>query len=428
MQIHVVRPNETIFSIANTYGSTMQAIIDANELEAPNQLVVGQALVIPIIGEFHFVQSGESLFTIARRFGTTAERLAQVNNIQVGQQLPVGLRLYIPARPKTSIHSIAYVEPRGTTVSPALENASRKAAPYLTYLLPFSYQVNRDGSLREQPLGNLRQIAEAQGATLTMVVSNLEQGQFSGELAHIVLTVQAIQDKLLDTIVNTAQREGFRGVNFDFEFLLPDDRETYNRFLRRAKERLSRSGLQLSTTLAPKTSGTETGAGHEAHDYRAHGEIADYVLLMTYEWGNAAGPPRAVSPINEVRSVVDYALSVMPAEKILVGQNLYGYDWTLPQQPGVLAKALSPQQAIALARRENARIEYDTRDQAPFFEYYDDAGRRHEVWFEDARSIQAKFNLIREKNLHGIGYWKLGLSFPQNWVLLGNQFNVVKNE
>ena len=48
------------------------------------------------------------------------------------------------------------------------------------------------------------------------------------------------------------------------------------------------------------------------------------------------------------------------------------------------------------------------------------------VWFEDARSIQAKFNLIKQYNLRGIGYWKLGLSFPQNWVLIGANFDVVK--
>src|SRR5699024_11318101 len=68
----------------------------------------------------------------------------------------------------------------------------------------------------------------------------------------------------------------------------------------------------------------------EAHDYAAHGEIADFSVLMTYEWGYSAGPPLPVSPINEVQKVLDYAISVMPSDKILLGQNLYGYDWTLP--------------------------------------------------------------------------------------------------
>lgn len=79
--------------------------------------------------------------------------------------------------------------------------------------------------------------------------------------------------------------------------------------------------------------------------------IVDFVLLMTYEWGYSAGPPMAVSPIREVEAVVKYAVSEMPASKILLGQNLYGYDWTLPfVQGGPYAEAVSPQRAIEIAK------------------------------------------------------------------------------
>lgn len=134
-----------------------------------------------------------------------------------------------------------------------------------------------------------------------------------------------------------------------------------------------------------------------------------------------------VSPIGPVRQVLTYAASEMPAGKIMMGQNLYGYDWTLPYVAGgQYAKALSPQAAIDLARNRNAAIQYDYRAQAPHFNYTDDEGRQHKVWFEDARSIQAKFDLIKELRLRGISYWKLGLPFPQNWLLLTDNFKVVK--
>ena len=66
--------------------------------------------------------------------------------------------------------------------------------------------------------------------------------------------------------------------------------------------------------------------------------------------------------------------------------------------------------------------------QAPFFKYTDDEGKQHEVWFEDARSIQAKFDLIKELGIRGMSYWKLGLSFPQNWLLITENFNVENSE
>lgn len=134
----------------------------------------------------------------------------------------------------------------------------------------------------------------------------------------------------------------------------------------------------------------------------------------------------AVSPIGPVRDVLEYAITEMPPSKITMGQNLYGYDWTLPFVEGTVAKALSPQAAIQLAADYNAEILYDQKAQAPYFKYTDSEGRLHEVWFEDARSIQAKFNLIKELNLRGISYWKLGLAFPQNWLLLADNFHITK--
>ena len=160
--------------------------------------------------------------------------------------------------------------------------------------------------------------------------------------------------------------------------------------------------------------------------YKAQGAVVDWLLIMSYEWGYSGGPAQAVSPIGPVRQVLTYAVSEIPSRKIMMGQNLYGYDWTLPFVQGTTARAISPQQAINLARQNNVPISYDTEAQAPYFRYRDAEGKEHEVWFEDARSIQAKFNLIKELNLRGMSYWKLGLSFPQNWLLIENNFNVTK--
>ncbi|KRQ87564.1 Spore germination protein YaaH [Caloramator mitchellensis] len=426
MQIHVVRPGQSLFEIARIYNSTIGAIAGANELPNPNQLVVGQALVIPIVGSFYWVQPGDSLYSIARKFGINYLTLARINGIPPNRPLPIGLRLYIPPMPRRKAEINAYVEPLGGRVTPELEQSVRRVAPHLTYLSPFSFQIQRDGTLREPPLNNFRSIADNSGAVLLMAVTNLEGGQFSTELGRLILTNQQLQDTLLNNIISTAKRLNFKDIHFDLEHLPRELRENYNAFLRKAKARLSAQGLLMSTALAPKTSAAQTGEWYEAHDYRAHGEIADFVVIMTYEWGYSGGPAMPVSPLPEVRKVIEYALTEMPASKIMMGQNLYGYDWTLPFVPGSVARAISPQEAILLAAENNVPISYDTTAQAPHFDYTDANGRRHTVWFEDARSIQAKFNLVKELNLRGVSYWKLGISFPQNWLLIENNFDVVK--
>src|SRR5699024_9182202 len=165
------------------------------------------------------------------------------------------------------------------------EEAARESAPLLTFLAPFSYRVNRDGTLTAPPLNSLQTIAAENNTALSFVITNLEEGSFSSELAHIILTVQAVQNKLIDQIINLATANGFQDVHVDFEFILPEDREAYNDFLRKLKVRTMQNSLLLSTALAPKTSGDQQGLLYEAHDYAAHGEIVDFVVLMTYEWG-----------------------------------------------------------------------------------------------------------------------------------------------
>lgn len=427
MQIHVVKAKETVASIAAAYNVQPRVIIEANELPNPDNLVIGQALVIPIEGSFYWVRPGDSLWLIGKKVGIAYQEIAKVNRISIHQPLSVGMRLYIPPKAKSKREFNAYVEPRGKAVSPALTESARKAAPYLTYLSPFAYLANREGKLSPPPLGDFPQIAGSSRSVLAMVVANQEKGRFSEELGHILLTDTKIQNALLDNIVAEVKRIGFGDVHFDFEYLLPEDKDAYTSFLKKARDRLHKEGVLISAALAPKTSAGQTGQWYEAHDYKAQGEIVDYLVIMTYEWGYSGGPPMPVSPIPSVRQVLEYAVQEIPPNKILMGQNLYGYDWTLPYKKGTAAKAVSPQQAIEIAASQGVPIQYDETAQAPYIDYTSD-GKEHKVWFEDARSIQAKFDLVKELNLRGVSYWKLGLSFPQNWLLIADNFIVEKKK
>ncbi|MCK9906575.1 hypothetical protein MXD63_42120, partial [Frankia sp. Cpl3] len=112
--------------------------------------------------------------------------------------------------------------------------------------------------------------------------------------------------------------------------------------------------------------------------------------LMTYEWGYRLGPPQAISPINQIKAVLDYAITVIPRNKILMGFELYARDWLLPYVRGQEAETFSMQEAVRRAVKYGAVIQYDQKSQSPFYRYVDERGRTHEVWFEDARSAQAK--------------------------------------
>ncbi|SFJ16196.1 LysM peptidoglycan-binding domain-containing protein [Thermoflavimicrobium dichotomicum] len=424
MQIHVVQSGETVWTISRRYGVSANQIARANQLPNPNVLVIGQSLVIPTPDRIHVVQPGESLWVIAQRYGTNVQTIMQENRITNPSMIDSGQVLRIPQRPKTNIEVNAYV----TTMGEQGRALVRDTGQHLTYVSPFSYQMRPDGSLTPLNDSAVLEAARAEDVAPLMVVTNIDgKGAFSSELVHAVLSSPEARERLITNILETLRNKGYRGINYDLEYVPEIDRELYNQLLRRTVERLRPEGYLTSSAVAPKTRADQEGLLYEAHDYAAHGQILDFVILMTYEWGWAGGPPLAVSPIYEVRKVLDYAVTAIPRNKILMSIPLYGRDWTLPfVRGGRPAATLSPQEMISRAIRYRASIQYDYRAQAPFFHYFDEQRREHEVWFEDARSIQAKFNLVKEYGIRGISYWTLGFPFPQNWLLLEDNFRVRK--
>ena len=422
MTIYVVQRGDTLFAIARRYGVTTEALIYANQLQAPDVLSVGQALVIPTDQTVYTVQRGDSVWNIAQRYGVTAAAVLAANPaIGNGNRIYPGQRLTIPF-PNENFGPAAVNGYITDTTADTLD----ETLPYLTYLSPFSYRTDLAGELTPTytvPTGR----SEANRVANLLTVTNLKaQGGFSSAIAHAVFTNQEAQDNLIENLLSLLASGDWYGVNLDFEYVYQYDRESYNQFLRRLTALLHARGYLVVTALAPKLSADQSGLLYEAHDYAAHGAIVDYCVLMTYEWGYTYGPAMPVSPLNMVRRVLNFAVSVMPAQKILMGVPNYGYDWTLPFVQGTAARPLTNVGAVTLAGAVGADIRFDTTAQSPWFRYTDSTGKRHEVWFEDARSLRAKFRLVDEYGLAGVSYWNLNSLFRTNCIVYESMYSVEK--
>lgn len=422
MIIHVVKRGDNLWKVAQQYNLTVAQLNSVNELPNPNALVVGQALLIPVPYREYVVKSGDTLWKLAKRFNTTIQAIQQENQLANPNQLHIGDRLRLPEAFKPTIDVNAFTINFGTEGAREVREVGR----HLTYVSPFGYRMTATGGLEAVNDTATIEAALATAVVPMMAITNFSATQAGTELAHTILSNPELQNTLLTNIVTTMRSKGYRGLNIDFENVAQGDRENYNQFLRRAVARLHPEGYFVSSSLAPKTSSEQKGLLYEAHDYKAHGEILDFVVLMTYEWGYRKGPPQAISPLDKMREVIQYAVTVIPREKILMGFQLYARDWLTPHVQGQEAETFSMQEAIRRAVQHGTVIQYQQRSESPFFRYLDGRGRSHEVWFEDARSAQAKMDLVKEFGLRGISYWVLGYPFPQNWVLLEDNFRVKK--
>ncbi|NBI65453.1 LysM peptidoglycan-binding domain-containing protein [Pseudoflavonifractor sp. 60] len=421
MDIHVVQPGDTIYRLAQQYGVPMERLLQDNQLPDPSRLVVGQTIVVQYPELTHTVKSGDSLYSIAQMHGVTVSQLFRNNPVLQGRDLiypgqVIVVRYQGEPRGGLTVNAYAY---------PYIDRSLfRSTLPYLSQLTPFTYRFDGDDLI---PLQDEFLVNTALQSRVVPVfhLSNLDdQEQFSGELAHELLTDPEDQRDLIEEILETVDRRGYRWVDVDFEGVRPEDSTAYAQFLARLRQALTSRGLPLTAALVAKTSANQPGRLYEGIDYRLISQSVDFALLMTYDWGNLSGPPMAVAPLPQVRQVVQYALTEFSPNQLFLGIPNYGYDWTLPYRPGSRARSVSNVEAVQLAWNRRVSIRYDEQAQAPWFRYVDDQGAEHEVWFEDARSIQAKLNLAFDSNLYGVGYWNLDRPFPQNWVVLNSMAQI----
>ncbi len=380
MKIYVVQPNDSVDAIASSQNVSAQSIIYDNQLVYPYALAVGQALL-----------------------------LSEADALEV---------------PDAS----AYPAYAGGYAYPFISRwVLQQTLPYLSDLFIFSYGFTTEGELIPPLLDDTFMITMAKDFGVAPILTLTPfgpDGQFSNYLITRVVNNETAKQQLIENLTAQIRERGFEGVDIDFEYILPEDKFAFTDFVREVRTAVNALGFPVSVALAPKTSDTQTGLLYEGKDYGLLGEAADYVLLMTYEWGYTYGPAMAVAPINKVRQVVEYALTRIPAEKINLGIPNYGYDWTLPFVRGTSkATTIGNIEAVQIAIQRGADILFDEISQAPYFNYILD-NVTHEVWFEDVRSLSAKFNLVKEYGLRGMSYWQIMQLFRANWLLLDDTFTI----
>lgn len=379
MEIYVVKPGDTVDSIATGYGIPVSSVIYNNQLVYPYSLAVGQALLLSV--------------------GETSE----------------------PSYPAW-VNGYAY---------PFIQqNVLEETLPYLSSLSVFSYGFTTEGELIPPTLDDSFMINAAlmEGVRPVLTLTPLDAyGNFNNFLITSVVNDQAAKDNLLNNLLDTVQERDFQGVDIDFEYIRPEDRIPFADFVADVRNFLSPYGYHVSVALAPKTSDTQTGLLYAGKDYGLLGKAADSVLLMTYEWGYTYGPPMAVAPVNKVRQVVEYAVTRIDPAKIDLGIPNYGYDWTLPFVQGESrATTVSNLEAVRIAIEAGVQIQFDEVAMSPFFQY-EKEGQLHEVWFEDVRSYREKFSLLPTYGLRGMGYWQIMRFFRPNWLLLADTFEIQKD-
>ena len=339
MVIYVVQQGDTLESIAREYGVPLSRLISLNELAEDGKITPGQTIVILYPEEVYTVKAGDTLASIAEEYGITQNQLLRNNPILKGKsEIYPGQTLIIEynTSKKRSIAVNGYIYPfvdREVLV---------RTLPYLTYLTLFTYGFTPSGELVDMGIteygideDELIALSRKYSVAPIMHLSTLtDEGLFSSELGNAILNDRQSQQVLINNLIEKLKEKNYYGLDVDFEYLDSSNRDLYTGFIDNLRRQLNENGFILITALAPKSYAEQPGDFYESHDYGGIGAVSDYVLLMTYEWGYAFGPPMAVAPLDQVIKVVEYGVSVIERNKIFLGVPNYAYDWPLPYEKG----------------------------------------------------------------------------------------------
>jgi len=278
----------------------------------------------------------------------------------------------------------------------------------------FTYAVDGMGNIKGTvPLDQISYANSKGIATMAMIANN-----FDGSIAKSLLENGVNRRNLINNILSELRANNYKGVNIDLEGIYYYNRGHFTQFMNELYNTLNPLGYKVTVDVPAKTGDIATNSWSGAFDYKELSKYADRIVLMAYDEHYFGGQPGPVASINWVQSVVNYALTVIPKDKIMLGVAAYGYDWSARG-----SKAYSISGAYNTAAKYGSQVMWDPISQSPYFNYKDDSGIAHTVWFENNMSVGYKLDVVNNSGLSGIAIWRLGLENGDYWTTIRNKFN-----
>ena len=286
----------------------------------------------------------------------------------------------------------------------ALASLQANAAA-IRWLSPYWYTLEPSGALQSRETDHAQVLAAAAGDRVLALIND------GAGLDGLLSSTAGRQRAVAAVSALLSSTPGLNGVMIDFEQLPATAGAELTGFVTALRADLPAADT-VGVAVGPETESNEPGEG--LYNYAALGRVADLVQVMTYDFhddGSAAGP---IAPTSWVQGVADYAASVIPPAKILLGVPAYGYDWTSAGS----AVSLTVPQAEALAAAHGVSPQLDASAGEDYFQYLDSSGRQHTVWFEAAAGVSAKRQIAASLGLGGLAVWTIGGESPDFWPAL----------
>ena len=298
-------------------------------------------------------------------------------------------------------------------------------------LVPTWYQVDENGLMTGNPNPTVLKRAQDEKLAVMPIVALFSKKNF-----HALAINSDAEANLYRAMIRECKLHGYTGFQLDFENIDWTDRELLTGLVKTQAEAMHRAGLQLTIATVPNAPGYPGEGGFAkwiytdwrgAYDIAAIAKYADLVCLMTYDQHTRWTVPGPVAGWDWTVENMNYALKVVPKEKLSLGIPLYGYHWytgaptkendASSEKPNPTAEYIGTPNALQLAEAYKGKIEWDAEDHSAYFHFYRDQMREW-IFFTDLHTFKDRYELVKQNGLQGFCSWVLGEEDPAIWTFL----------
>ena len=287
----------------------------------------------------------------------------------------------------------------------------------LDIVSPYFFHLTPNGSIKE--LDEREELVTAFIKTNNKLVVPIIQNEAKWDQFTQQMASEEERERIAARLADLAENKGYDGLQIDFEAINATDQDLLTDFMEAVEREFRPRGLIVSQAIVARSSDAISVWGG-AYDYDALGRINDFVTVMAYDFtSTGSSTPGAVAPIWWVDDVLTYARQHMPPEKIYLGVPFYGRDWNTDAGPPATSIGFVTASRL-LTEADEAVGGFSAQHGSPWFRYRDEEGDRHEVWYENAESLELKLALALEHGVGGFAAWRIGHEDPRNWGIIAS--------
>jgi spore germination protein YaaH len=340
----------------------------------------------------------------------------------------IGCLLCAVAAPAQQPKSLFYMMREPKSVRSFLAHADK-----VDLLVPAWYTVDGNGLVSGGANPMVLDTARQHHVPVMPIVAN---GDFAQEEFHKLLKNPEAIANMNMQLIRDCQENGYVGFQFDFEDVQWTDRDALSALVTNSARAFHNASLQLTIATVPNFPGQPEEEGFSAwiyenwrgaYDLKALAQSVDLICLMTYDQHTRWTAPGPVAGWGWTTANLEYALKVVPPQKLSLGIPLYGYHWFAGtpvksddkgnDKPNPSAEYIGTDDALDLAKGYNGHIEWDSTDRTAWFYFYR-ASMREWIFFTDAHTFRERYDLVKQRGLQGFCSWVLGTEDPAIWELL----------